>query len=39
MSEARRWHADPDYQALSAHRRAATRLEFLTMVRSTPSRG
>ena len=35
---ARRWYADPDYQALSAHRRAATRLEFLTMVRSMPSR-
>lgn len=36
---ARSWYADPDYQALSAHRRAAARLEFLTMVRSMPKRG
>jgi uncharacterized protein (DUF1330 family) len=36
-ANARRWYADPDYQALSAHRRAATRLEFLTLVRSLPS--
>ncbi len=35
---AKDWYADPDYQALSEHRRAATRLEFLTMVRSIPSR-
>ena len=33
---ARQWYADPEYQALSEHRRAATQLEFLTMVRSLP---
>jgi len=32
------WYADPDYQALSAHRRAGTRLTFLTMVRGLPPR-
>jgi uncharacterized protein (DUF1330 family) len=35
---ARRWYADADYQALSHHRRAATQLEFLTMVRVLPPR-
>lgn len=30
---ARAWYADADYQAISEHRRAATRLEFLTLVR------
>ena len=35
---AARWYADPDYQALSAHRRAGTSLEFLTMVRGLPPR-
>ena len=35
---ARRWYADPDYQALSEHRRAGTQLQFLTMVRSLPAR-
>jgi uncharacterized protein (DUF1330 family) len=35
---ARRWYADPEYQALSAHRRSATHLEFLTMLHSMPSR-
>ena len=30
--EARQWYADPEYQALSEHRRAGTKLEFLTMV-------
>lgn len=29
---ARRWYGDPEYQALSEHRRAGTQLEFLTMV-------
>ena len=33
---ATRWFSDPDYQALSAHRRAGTDLEFLTMVRGLP---
>lgn len=37
-AQARAWYADPDYQALSEHRRAGTRLEFLTMVRSLPPR-
>lgn len=35
---AKRWYADPDYQALSEHRRAATQLQFLTMVHSLPPR-
>jgi len=35
---ARHWYDDPDYQALSAHRRAGTSLEFLTMVRGLPPR-
>jgi uncharacterized protein (DUF1330 family) len=35
---ATRWYADPDYQALSMHRRSGTRLEFLTMVRGPPPR-
>ena len=35
---ATRWYADPEYQALSLHRRAATDLEFLTMVRGLPPR-
>lgn len=35
---AKRWYADPEYQALSEHRRAGTHLEFLTLVRSLPSR-
>lgn len=30
--EARQWYADPEYQALSEHRRAGTQLQFLTMV-------
>lgn len=29
---ARAWYADPEYQTLSEHRRAATRLSFLTIV-------
>ena len=32
------WYNDPDYQALSEHRRAATELKFLTMVHSLPPR-
>ena len=35
---ARDWYADPDYQAISEHRRAGTRLQFLTMVHSLPPR-
>ena len=32
------WFNDPDYQALSQHRRDGTRLEFLTMIRGMPAR-
>ena len=35
---ARNWYADAEYQALSEHRKAGTRLEFLTMVRGVPPR-
>jgi uncharacterized protein (DUF1330 family) len=35
---AREWYADPDYQALSEHRRVATRLQFLTLVHGMPPR-
>lgn len=37
--QARDWWADPDYQALSEHRRAGTRMEFLTLIHGLPSRG
>ena len=33
---ARDWYADPEYQALSEHRRKGTKLEFLTMVKGIP---
>jgi uncharacterized protein (DUF1330 family) len=36
---AKGWYADDDYQALSEHRRAGTKLDFLTMVRGLPLRG
>ncbi len=36
---ARAWYDDPDYQALSEHRRAGTRLAHLTMVHGLPPRG
>jgi uncharacterized protein (DUF1330 family) len=36
---AREWYADADYQALSEHRRAGTKLEFLTLVHGLPPRG
>jgi uncharacterized protein (DUF1330 family) len=35
---ARGWYNDPGYQALSEHRRAGTRLRFLTMVHGLPPR-
>jgi len=35
---AKGWWADDEYQALSEHRRAGTKLEFLTMVRGMPPR-
>ena len=37
-ANAKSWYEDADYQALSAHRRDATKLEFLTMVRGLPPR-
>ena len=36
--KARAWYADPEYQALSEHRRAGTSLEFLTLVLGLPTR-
>ena len=35
---AKAWYDDPDYQALSEHRRPSTRLEFLSMLRGLPPR-
>jgi uncharacterized protein (DUF1330 family) len=35
---ARGWYEDPDYQALSEHRRAGTTLKFLTIVHGLPPR-
>ncbi len=35
---ARNWYSDPDYQALSEHRRVGTKLKFLTMVHGRPPR-
>ena len=32
------WYADEEYQALSEHRRAGTRLDFLTLVHGLPPR-
>ena len=37
-TKAKDWFADDEYQALSAHRRAGTKLEFLTLVRCLPPR-
>ena len=36
---AKAWYDDPDYQALSEHRRAGTNLKFMTMVHGMPPRG
>jgi uncharacterized protein (DUF1330 family) len=36
--DAKRWYNDPEYQALSEHRRAGTEMEFLTMVHGLPPR-
>ena len=36
---ARNWYNDPDYQALSEHRRASTDLQSLSLVHSPPARG
>ena len=35
---ARDWYNDPEYQAISEHRRAGTKMRFLTMVHSMPPR-
>jgi uncharacterized protein (DUF1330 family) len=35
---ARSWYDDPDYQALSEHRRAGTTMKFLTIVHGLPPR-
>ena len=35
---AQSWYDDPEYQQLSEHRRAGTRLNFLTMVHELPPR-
>lgn len=35
---ARDWFDDPEYQALSEHRRSSTTLHFLTMVHELPPR-
>ena len=35
---ARAWWADPDYQALSEHRRAGTDMKFLQLVHGLPPR-
>ncbi len=35
---ATQWYNDPDYQALSEHRRAGTELQFITMVHGLPPR-
>jgi uncharacterized protein (DUF1330 family) len=35
---ARDWFDDPDYQAISEHRRAGTSMRFLTMVHGLPPR-
>ena len=37
-AKAKAWFADPEYQALSEHRRAGTDIEFLTMVHGLPPR-
>lgn len=35
---ARNWFDDPEYQAISEHRRAGTSMRFLTMVHGLPAR-
>jgi uncharacterized protein (DUF1330 family) len=38
QAAAEAWYADPDYQAISEHRRAGTNLISLTMVHGLPPR-
>ncbi len=35
---AKGWYADPEYQAISEHRRAGTSTHFLTMIHGMPPR-
>lgn len=35
---AKAWYADPEYQAISEHRRAGTTMRFLTLVHGLPPR-
>lgn len=35
---ARAWYNDPDYQAISEHRRAGTSMHFLTLIHGLPPR-
>ena len=35
---AKNWFADPEYQAISEHRRAGTTMRFLTLVHGLPTR-
>ena len=37
-AQAQAWYDDPEYQALSEHRRGSTTLQFLTMVRGMAPR-
>lgn len=37
-SAGKAWYADAEYQSLSEHRRAGTKMEFLTMVHGLPPR-
>ena len=36
---AKKWYDDPEHQELSEHRRAGTKLQFLTLVHGLPPRG
>ena len=36
---AKAWYADPEYQAISEHRRAGTKLNYLTLVHGIAPRG
>ena len=37
-ANAKAWFDDPDYQAISEHRRAGTTMNFLTMIHGRPPR-
>lgn len=38
QAAAKAWYEDPEYQELSKHRRAASKLNFLTLVHGLPPR-